>query len=163
MGLIKAIHELLEQRLLLLQLADLIHQNNPGFQQEAQCQPVLQAVADADTLGEPAIRGVLLLQWAAEGRLSSVCPLDPAAFEALSSLLRLNLATTLFHFRAKIKIVIFVIMNKKDYEALLKALQKQRREVTSSKKAARKFLKDAGVLHLLVPKGTNKSSAALSK
>jgi len=54
-------------------------------------------------------------------------------------------------------------MNKKDYEALLKALQKQRREVTSSKKAARKFLKDAGVLHLLVPKGTNKSSAALSK
>ena len=69
----------------------------------------------------------------------------------------------LFLFRAEIKIVIFVIMNKKDYEALLKALQKQRREVTSSKKAARKFLKDAGVLHLLVPKGTNKSSAALSK
>lgn len=68
-----------------------------------------------------------------------------------------------FFFRAGIKIVIFVIMNKKDYEALLKALQKQRREVTSSKKAARKFLKAAGVLHLLVPKGTNKSSAALSK
>jgi len=54
-------------------------------------------------------------------------------------------------------------MSKKNYEALLKALQKQRREVTSSKKAARKFLKNAGVLHLLVPKGTSKSSAAVSK
>jgi hypothetical protein len=31
------------------------------------------------------------------------------------------------------------MMNKKNYEALLKALRKQRREVTSSKKAARKF------------------------
>ena len=68
-----------------------------------------------------------------------------------------------FFFRAKIKIVIFVIMNKKNYEALLDALEKQRREVTSSKKAARKFLKDAGVLHLFVPKGTNESSAAASK
>ena len=68
-----------------------------------------------------------------------------------------------FFFRATIKIGIFVIMNKKDYEALLKALQKQRREVTKYKKAARKFLKDAGVLHLLVPIGTNKSSAAASK
>jgi hypothetical protein len=47
-------------------------------------------------------------------------------------------------------------MNKKDYAALLKALNKQRREVTSSKKAARKFLQDAGVLHLFVPKGTGK-------
>jgi hypothetical protein len=63
----------------------------------------------------------------------------------------------------KIKNIIFAIMNKKDYEALLKALRKQRREVTSSKKAARKFLKDAGVLHLFVPKGTNKSSVAVSK
>jgi hypothetical protein len=54
-------------------------------------------------------------------------------------------------------------MNKENYEALLKALQKQRREVTSSKKAARKFLRDAGVLHLFVPKGTNKSSVAASK
>ncbi|HEY4289447.1 MAG TPA: hypothetical protein VGN00_20235 [Puia sp.] len=54
-------------------------------------------------------------------------------------------------------------MNKKNYEALLDALEKQRREVTSSKKAARKFLKDAGVLHLFVPKGTNKSSAVFSK
>jgi hypothetical protein len=47
-------------------------------------------------------------------------------------------------------------MNKKDYTALLKALPQQRREVTSSKKAARKFLKDSGVLHLFVPKGTDK-------
>lgn len=47
-------------------------------------------------------------------------------------------------------------MNKKDYAALMKALEKQRREVTSSKKAARKLLKDAGVLHLFVPKGTGK-------
>jgi hypothetical protein len=46
-------------------------------------------------------------------------------------------------------------MNKKDYDILREALQKQQKEVTSSKKAAKKFLKDAGVLHLLVPKGTN--------
>jgi hypothetical protein len=46
-------------------------------------------------------------------------------------------------------------MNKKDYDALLKALRKQRREVTSSKKAARKFLKEAGVWHILLPKGTS--------
>lgn len=53
-----------------------------------------------------------------------------------------------------------MFMSKENYEALLKALQNQRREVTSSKKVARKFLKDAGVLHLFVPKGTNKSVAA---
>jgi hypothetical protein len=47
-------------------------------------------------------------------------------------------------------------MSKKEYAALLKALENQRREVTSSKKAARKFLKDAGVLHLFVPKGKSK-------
>jgi hypothetical protein len=43
-------------------------------------------------------------------------------------------------------------MNKKDYAALLKALEKQRREVSSSREAAKKFLKDAGVWHLFVPK-----------
>jgi hypothetical protein len=68
-----------------------------------------------------------------------------------------------FFLKGEIRIVILVIMNKKNYEALLDALEKQRREVTSSKKAARKFLKDAGVLHLFVPKGTNKSSAVFSK
>lgn len=47
-------------------------------------------------------------------------------------------------------------MDKKNYAALVKALEKQRREVTSSKKAARKFLKDAGVLHLFVPKELSK-------
>lgn len=49
-------------------------------------------------------------------------------------------------------------MSKKDYDALRKALLKQRKEITSSKTAAKKFLKDAGVLHLLVPKGTNMSA-----
>lgn len=51
-------------------------------------------------------------------------------------------------------------MNKKDYDAIRKALIKQGKEVGSSKKAARKFLKDAGVLHLFVPKGTNAASAS---
>jgi hypothetical protein len=51
-------------------------------------------------------------------------------------------------------------MTQKNYDALLKALRKQRKEVTSSKKAARKFLKDAGVWHLLVPKGTGDGPAA---
>lgn len=54
-------------------------------------------------------------------------------------------------------------MNKKDYDALRKALLKQGKEVTSSKKAARKFLKDAGVLHLLVPKGTSALSASTAQ
>lgn len=43
-------------------------------------------------------------------------------------------------------------MNKKDYDALRDALQKQHVKVTSSKKAAGKFLKEAGVLDILVPK-----------
>lgn len=51
-------------------------------------------------------------------------------------------------------------MNKKDYEALRQALQKQHKEVTSSKNAAEKFLREAGVLHLLVPKEANKKISA---
>jgi len=54
-------------------------------------------------------------------------------------------------------------MNKKDYETLRAALQKQYEQVTSSKKAARKFLEGAGIMHLLVPKGANKVSAKVSK
>jgi hypothetical protein len=53
-------------------------------------------------------------------------------------------------------------MNKKDYEALREALQKQRKEVTTSKKAAKKLLTDLGIMHILVPKGTSKESPASS-
>jgi hypothetical protein len=49
-------------------------------------------------------------------------------------------------------------MDKKYYDTIVKALKKQGRELASSKEAARKFLKDMGVAHLFVPKGTNGST-----
>jgi hypothetical protein len=42
-------------------------------------------------------------------------------------------------------------------------LRKKLQEVTRSKAAARKFLKEAGIYHLLVPIGTNKAAAAANK
>ena len=47
-------------------------------------------------------------------------------------------------------IIFVLIMSKKDYDALRKALQNQRKEISSSKGAAKKFLKDAGVLLVVV-------------
>jgi hypothetical protein len=44
-------------------------------------------------------------------------------------------------------------VNKKDYDTLKAALEKQKREVSSSKAAASAFLKKKGVTHLLVPRG----------
>lgn len=48
-------------------------------------------------------------------------------------------------------------MGKREYNALVKALRAQRVKVTASKSAAKKFLDDAGVSHIMVPKGTNKA------
>jgi hypothetical protein len=53
-------------------------------------------------------------------------------------------------------------MNKKDYKDFEAAILKQRKEVSSSKKAAKKLLTELGIFHLLVPKGANKLSSASS-
>jgi hypothetical protein len=49
-------------------------------------------------------------------------------------------------------------MNQQELKDFYKVLRRQRKEVTHSKVAARKLLKELGILHLLVPKGTNKLS-----
>lgn len=54
-------------------------------------------------------------------------------------------------------------MNQQELKEFDKALRQQLKEGTKSKAAARKVLKKLGILHLLVPKGTNKSSAAASR
>ncbi|WP_221391243.1 hypothetical protein [Dyadobacter sp. NIV53] len=46
-------------------------------------------------------------------------------------------------------------MSRKEIKAFEIALRKQRKEVVSSKTAAKKFLTDLGVFEILVPKGTN--------
>jgi hypothetical protein len=43
-----------------------------------------------------------------------------------------------------------------------KILRRESKEVVHSKAAARKFFKKLGILHLLVPKGTNKSPTTKS-
>ena len=48
-------------------------------------------------------------------------------------------------------------MSRKEIKAFEIALYEQRKEVTGSKTAAKKFLTDLGVFQLLVPKGTNKA------
>jgi hypothetical protein len=54
-------------------------------------------------------------------------------------------------------------MNQQELKEFDKVLRQQRKEITHSKVAARKLLKKLGILHLLVPKGTNKSSSATSR
>jgi hypothetical protein len=54
-------------------------------------------------------------------------------------------------------------MNQQELEEFDKALRQQLKEGTKSKAAARKVLKKLGILHLLVPIGTNKSSATASR
>ncbi len=51
------------------------------------------------------------------------------------------------------------MMTEREHKEFMRFLRKRRKEVTSSKAAARKFLKEAGILHLLVPIGTNKAAA----
>lgn len=50
-------------------------------------------------------------------------------------------------------------MYEKEYKEALAALKKQRKEVSTSKKAAKKLLTDLGIFHLLVPKGTQQQTA----
>ncbi len=49
-------------------------------------------------------------------------------------------------------------MNQQELKEFDKVLLQQRKKITHSKVEARKLLKKLGILHLLVPKGTNKSS-----
>jgi hypothetical protein len=49
-------------------------------------------------------------------------------------------------------------MNQQEHKEFDKALRQQLRKGTKSKAAARRVLKRLGILHLLVPIGTNKSS-----
>ena len=55
------------------------------------------------------------------------------------------------------------MMTEREHKEFSRILRETQREVKHSKAAARKFLKEAGILHLLVPKGTNKASAAKAK
>jgi hypothetical protein len=54
-------------------------------------------------------------------------------------------------------------MTKKNYDALMKALDEQIKEVTSSKKAARKFLKERDIFHLFVDKEPKNKSTNSSQ
>jgi hypothetical protein len=54
-------------------------------------------------------------------------------------------------------------MNKQELREFDRVLREQRKRVTHSKAEARKLLRKLGILHLLVPKGTNKSSSAISR
>ena len=52
------------------------------------------------------------------------------------------------------------MMTEREHKEFSRILRKSTQEVTRSKAAARKFLKEAGIYHLLVPIGTNKAAAA---
>ncbi|MHA4807243.1 hypothetical protein ACX0G9_04030 [Flavitalea flava] len=53
-------------------------------------------------------------------------------------------------------------MNEKEFKEFEELLLKQQEEVKHSKVAAKKLLTKLGIMHLLVPKGTNKFSSAVS-
>ena len=48
-------------------------------------------------------------------------------------------------------------MNEKELKEFKEILKKQKERVSSSKKEAAKLLNKLGIMHLLVPKGTNQS------
>ncbi len=50
-------------------------------------------------------------------------------------------------------------MNKKDLKEFDEIVQKQQEKVKTYKAAARKLLTNLGIMHLLVPKGTNKAAS----
>jgi hypothetical protein len=54
-------------------------------------------------------------------------------------------------------------MNEREFKEFDRILRQQQEEVKRSKTAARKLLKQLGILHLLVPKGTNQASSATSR
>jgi hypothetical protein len=55
------------------------------------------------------------------------------------------------------------MMTEREHREFSRILRKTQQEVKHSKAAARKFLKEAGILHLLVPIGTNKPSNGTNK
>ena len=54
-------------------------------------------------------------------------------------------------------------MNEQEFKEFEALLRKRQEEVKHSKVAAKKLLTQLGIMHLLVPKGTNKVSSAPSK
>jgi hypothetical protein len=54
-------------------------------------------------------------------------------------------------------------MNEQESKEMDELLRKQQERVKNSKAEARKLLTKLGIMHLLVPKGTNKKSAATSR
>lgn len=54
-------------------------------------------------------------------------------------------------------------MNEQEYKEFVELLRLQQEEVKHSKAAARKLLTKLGIMHLLVPKGTNKVSKSSSR
>jgi hypothetical protein len=61
------------------------------------------------------------------------------------------------------KVINLCIMNEREFKEFDRILRQQQEEVKRSKTAARKLLKQLGILHLLVPKGTNQASSATSR
>ncbi|HZE82916.1 MAG TPA: hypothetical protein VE035_01345 [Puia sp.] len=54
-------------------------------------------------------------------------------------------------------------MNKREFKEFEELLLQQQEEVKHSRAAARKLLTKLGIMHLLVPKGTNKLSSGSSR
>jgi hypothetical protein len=54
-------------------------------------------------------------------------------------------------------------MNEKEFKEFEELLRIQQEEVKHSKVAARKLLTKLGIMHILVPKGTNKVSTSSSR
>ena len=54
-------------------------------------------------------------------------------------------------------------MTEREHKEFSRIMRKRLQEVKRSKAAARKVLERAGILHLLVPIGTNKASTAKPK
>lgn len=54
-------------------------------------------------------------------------------------------------------------MNAREFKEFEELLSKRQEEVKHSKAAAKKLLTKLGIMHLLVPKGTNKVSSGTSR
>lgn len=54
-------------------------------------------------------------------------------------------------------------MNEREFKEFEELLRKRQEKVKHSKAAARRLLTELGIMHLLVPKGTNKTSSATSR
>jgi hypothetical protein len=58
----------------------------------------------------------------------------------------------------ELKNYLSLVMTQAEYKEMENILLKRQEEVKHSKEAARKYLTEAGIMHLLVPKGTNKKN-----